>query len=192
MSGSSCTIAIDIDGTIVPIVVNFEELRNKIRGLLGINHPLRPLGESLHLLEVENELKKRAWELIDQAELESIHKINIEDVKESIETIRGLLSDKSVEVIFVTMRSKRSAQPLMLKLGLLPLAEMVITRDNYPLRQQQLEFIKEHSKGRKVVFIGDTIYDEKAANSLSLPFIKVNNYRDFPRALAKALEVCKS
>jgi len=53
MTLNNCLIVVDVDGTIIPLLVNFDEIREKIRRLLGINHPLKPLGESLANLPIK-------------------------------------------------------------------------------------------------------------------------------------------
>ncbi|MEM4487829.1 MAG: hypothetical protein QXK88_03375 [Desulfurococcaceae archaeon] len=171
-------------------MVNFDDLRAKIRKLLGIDHTLRPLAESLNNLQLDRELKAKAWSLVDQAELESIDNIKLEDVRENLSAINQLITNSSVEVVFVTMRSNKSAYPLLLKLGLLQLAEKVITRDDYNTRREQLEGIKNQSRNKKIVFIGDTSHDEKTASEISLPFVKVSSYKELPLALARALNLC--
>ncbi|MEM4558315.1 MAG: HAD family hydrolase, partial [Desulfurococcaceae archaeon] len=64
----NCVVVLDVDGTLIPILVDFEKLRSDVRRLLGVDHPLRPLGESLARLQVSDEAKRRAWELIEREE----------------------------------------------------------------------------------------------------------------------------
>jgi len=159
MTLNNCLIVVDVDGTIIPLLVNFDEIREKIRRLLGINHPLKPLGESLANLPINEEDKRKAWEIIENAELESIEKINPELVRENTLILKQL-RENGYKVILVTMRSRKTLLPLLEKLGLTEFSSSSLTRDNYPSRKQQLEHVKKGFQG-KIVFIGDTIYDEK-------------------------------
>lgn len=189
-TGTHCTLIVDIDGTLIPILLDFEKLRAEIRQLIGADHPLRPLGESLAKLQVEEELRKKAWNLIEQAELDSINRLKAEDVRENTELIKHLIS-VGVNVVLVTMRSSKSTTPLLSKLGLTKVVNHVITRDMHIGRKEQLEWVLKSAQNTQLVFIGDTRYDEEAAKQLHIPFIKVADYKEFPSAILKALEECK-
>jgi hypothetical protein len=67
---------IDVDRTIIPFLIDFEKSRSRNREITGLDHPLKPLAESLSCLQIEEELKRRAWVLIENEELESISKLN--------------------------------------------------------------------------------------------------------------------
>ncbi|MEM0246296.1 MAG: HAD hydrolase-like protein [Desulfurococcaceae archaeon] len=186
-----CTLVVDIDGTLIPILLDFEKLRAEIRRLLGVDHPLRPLGESLAKLQAEDGLKRKAWDLVERAELDSIGRLKVEDVQENIELVKHLASI-GVKVVLVTMRSSASTVPLLSKLGLIDAVSYVITRDEYLSRREQLEWVLRSSQNARPVFIGDTHYDEEAAKDLHIPFIKVADYKEFSLAVSRALEECKA
>ncbi|MEM4880478.1 MAG: HAD family hydrolase, partial [Desulfurococcaceae archaeon] len=73
----NCIVLIDVDGTLIPSLIDFESLREQIRRLLGINDTLRPLGARLAALPIPNELKDIAWSIIERAEIESVEHIDI-------------------------------------------------------------------------------------------------------------------
>lgn len=188
----NCVIALDLDGTLIPVLVDFDKLRSEIRAMLGVDHPLRPLGESLARLGADENLKKRAWELIERAEHESVHRLNPEELAGNTEALRRLL-EKGLELFVVTMRSTSTARAVLEKLGLNTRALKLVTRDVSPFRVEQLRFILEnYVGGRRLIFIGDTVYDELAARTLGVHFIRVANYREFPNAVEKAVEACLS
>lgn len=188
-SSKKCLFIIDIDGTIIPTLIDFDKLRSKIRLVLNVNHPLRPLGESLASLNVNKELKEQAWRLIEEAEVDSINRLKIDDVEENRRFIQKLI-DLGIEVIFVTMRSWKSTNALIEKLELGRYVSKIITRNEFLSRREQLKYIKDGSKGKKIIFIGDTVYDEFAARELGINFIKVENYKELPRALEQAINIC--
>lgn len=188
----NCVIAIDLDGTLIPILVDFERLRSEIRALLGIDHPLRPLGESLASLNIDNCLKKKAWELIEKVELESVHRLNPRDLGSNIEAVRKLV-EKGLTVFIVTMRSTTTARAVLEKLELRVDALKLITRDVSPYRLVQLRSVLESGvQVERLIFIGDTIYDEMAAKTLGINFIKVSSHKELPKAIDKALELCQT
>lgn len=182
-------VAIDIDGTLIPPLVDFDELRARVRELLGVDHPLRPLGESLAGLALDGELLERAWGLIEEAELASVDRLDPEEVAENVGCVRGLAS-AGVGVVFVTARSGRTAEMILLKLGLSDVAEAVVSRDYSPLRLRQLEMVARLAEGRRVLFVGDTAHDEESARSLGIPFVRVQNYRELPKAIGHLARAC--
>ncbi len=189
--GNECVIAIDVDGTIIPLNIDFEVLRSRIRELIGVNHPLRPLGESLAKLPISDELRRRAWELIEGEELKSIELLDLSEVKVNADLLRELRT-MGVKAVLVTMRNRKTLIPLLLKLGLMEYADTAVTRDSHPSRRRQLEFIKTLNSGARLVFLGDTAQDEEVAVSLGINFIRVKDYRELPEAILKALKSCAS
>jgi HAD superfamily hydrolase (TIGR01549 family) len=191
MELDNCVLLIDVDGTLIPSSIDFDELREKVRRLLNINHPLRPLGESIASLPLSDELKSKAWDIIEKAELDSIESLDLNTIRDNIALIREL-EERGVKMYFVTMRSRRTLVKLLEKLGLLAFTDSSITRDVYPYRRKQLEYIKSLNPNKLLVFIGDTVYDEKAAEQAGVVFIKVDNYRELYSAVYKAIELCRS
>jgi HAD superfamily hydrolase (TIGR01549 family) len=191
MELDNCVLLIDVDGTLIPSSVDFDELREKVRRLLNINHPLKPLGESIASLPLSDELKSKAWDIIEKAELESIESLDLNTIRDNITLIREL-EERGVKMYFVTMRSRRTLVKLLEKLGLPTFTDSSITRDVYPYRRKQLEYIKSLNPNKLLVFIGDTVYDEKAAEQAGVVFIKVDNYRELYSAVYKAIELCRS
>jgi HAD superfamily hydrolase (TIGR01549 family) len=184
----SCTLIVDVDGTIIPILIDFEELRSRVRSVLGVNESLRPLGESLHKLPLNESLKKEAWRIIEEAELDSVNRLNVNDVKENIETIKWAISI-GVKLIIVTTRSYRTTRLILEKLNLANLAIEIVTRDFTPIRVDQLKYVKE-KYGDRVVFIGDTIYDENAAREVGVEFMRVENFKELPKAIKRSIHMC--
>jgi HAD superfamily hydrolase (TIGR01549 family) len=191
MELDNCVLLIDVDGTLIPSSIDFDELREKVRRLLNINHPLKPLGESIASLPLSDELKSKAWDIIEKAELDSIESLDLNTIRDNIALIREL-EERGVKMYFVTMRSRRTLVKLLEKLGLLAFTDSSITRDVYPYRRKQLEYIKSLNPNKLLVFIGDTVYDEKAAEQAGVVFIKVDNYRELYSAVYKAIELCRS
>ncbi len=187
---SECTLIVDIDGTLIPVLVDFEELRARIRRLLGVDHPLRPLGESIESLDVSTELKKEAWSLIEKAEEESLSRLNPHELEENARAVVKAV-EKGVAVVFITMRSSKTASRILEALGLHRVARSVVTRDVAASRVGQLRHVVNAGLARgRVVFLGDTPYDEQAARALSIEFLRVENYKMLRHAVEKALEIC--
>ncbi|MEM1628097.1 MAG: HAD-IA family hydrolase [Desulfurococcaceae archaeon] len=187
----NCIVLIDVDGTLIPSLIDFESLREQIRRLLGVNDTLRPLGARLAALPIPNELKDIAWSIIERAEIESVEHIDIKDLEENIKSVRHI-KEIGFKVVIITARSRLSLKLILEKLGINKYVDMCVTRDLNPERKAQLRYIKtlfEREKAR-IIFIGDSVYDEEASRELGIEFIKVNNYRELPGSIEKAISVC--
>ncbi len=171
------------------MLVDFEALRARIREALGLDHPLRPLGESLASLALSEEQLRRAWGMVEEAELESIRGLEPSEVAENVESVRELVS-RGVTLVFVTLRSTRTAEMVLERLGLLGIAAALVTRDHSPRRVEQLGHVQRLSEGRRLVFVADTPNDEEAARALGIAFVRVRDYRELPEALSRVLEEC--
>lgn len=187
---SNCAIAIDVDGTLIPVLVDFDKLRSEVRKVLGIDHPLRPLGESLASLNIDEKLRARAWEVIEKAEFESIESLNPRDVYENVKAVMSLV-ERGFAVYIVTMRSRRTARGVLEKIGLNVEDQYIVTREDSPKRAEQILRIKEKVLDKKLVFIGDTAYDEQVSRLLGVKFVRVQTYKDLPSAVYRALEMCR-
>ncbi len=182
-------LAVDIDGTLIPNVIDWEKLRRKIREMLGIDYELRPLATSLARLEIDSNLKDVAWNLIEREEIASIERIPLDEVSPSIEALKRSKA-LGLSIVLVTLRSRRSAQPVITKLGIKDLVLSMVTRDDSCDRVEQLKLIVERYRPSCLVFIGDTVHDEAACKALAIPFIKVSSFRELPRAVEQAITIC--
>ncbi len=163
-------IVLDVDGTLVCTQIDWDRLRERIRMLYRLDDPLKPLGESLYkLLGNDKRRLEEAFSIIEDAELESIDSL-IYDPR-----LPGLLKElknKGYSIIIVSMRSKRTLEPILEKLGIGELVDEVVTREEYHSRLEQLKAIIERYGRENTVFIGDTSIDEEASSMLQVYFIK--------------------
>lgn len=171
------TLIFDVDGTIIPLLVDFDSLREKIKRFLGVKEELKPLGLSLEKLQLDSALKARAWELIEEEEIDSIERLREEDYKGNVDLICDL-HNSGFSIVLVTNRSHRSLELLLRKTGLNRCVDLTITREFSLDRRKQLESALKTVNGICLGFFGDTIYDETAARELGLRFRRVNSYKD--------------
>ncbi len=164
------TIVVDVDGTLVCTQIDWDSLREEIRRLYGLKDPLKPLGESLYrLLGNDKQRLEEAFEIIEEAELESTRTL-VYDPR--VSSLINALKDKGYRIIIVSMRSKRTLEPILEKLGLRKIVDGIITREEYHTRLEQLKAIVERYGREDTVFIGDTRVDEEASRTLGVCFIK--------------------
>jgi HAD superfamily hydrolase (TIGR01549 family) len=176
----------DIDGTIIPFLVDFESLRERVRRLLGVNDELRPLGLSLEKLNLPEELKNQAWELIESEELASIDRLEASDYIENVKTICNL-HQQGIAIAVVTNRSRKTAVKLLEKIGLKQCVDLLITREEGLDRKRQLEKALKLLNAECMGFLGDTVYDEKAAQELGLRFRRVTSHKLLPSLVRELL-----
>ena len=182
-------LVVDIDGTLIPNVIDWDKLRMKVQELLGIDYELRPLATSLARLEIDDDLKDAAWSLIEREEIKSVDRIPLDEIAPSVEALKRSKA-LGFNIALVTLRSRRSAQSVVTKLGIRDLILSMVTRDDSYDRIEQLKLIVERYRPRCLVFIGDTTNDEAASIALGIPFIKVTNFRELPKAIEQAISIC--
>ncbi len=182
-------LVVDVDGTLIPNVIDWENLRRRVRELLGIDYELRPLATSLAKLEIDDDLKDAAWNLIEREEIASVDRIPLDEVSPSIEALKRSKA-LGFDIVLTTLRSRRSAQLIITKLGIKDLVLSIVTRDDSCHRVEQLRLIVERYRPECLVFIGDTVHDEAACRALGIPFIRVSSFKELPRAIERAITVC--
>lgn len=182
-------LVVDFDGTLVHLTVDFEDLRRRVRELLNTSHELRPLGESLNSLNVPEELKKKAWELIEEEELKSTERVDQSLLERNVSVLREI-SSRGAKIVVATHRSLRSLKPFLETTQLGEVAAEVLTRDAHPSRLSQLTHVAKRYSGCCIVFLGDTVYDEKAARDAGILFVKVEKPEEFAEKAWVAVEAC--
>jgi len=183
------TIVIDVDGTLIPNLVDFEKLRETIREELGVREELKPLGLSLSRLDIPSVLKEKAWRIIEEEEIRAASALDPVVVRGNIEGIKRLCL-KGFRIVIATHRSWKSLAPVLSKLGIMEYITEAVTRDYSVDREQQLLYLK--SKYGDIVFIGDTVYDEEAARKTGIRFYRVNAFTQLAEILEEIAGVCRS
>lgn len=186
-------VIIDLDGTLVGTKIEWDSVRERVREVLGLskNAPLKPLATTLLKLWKDKKGFEEALRIIEEAELRSVEGAKYpEGIKELIKELRDL----GVKVAVVTLRSKRTANPLITKLGINDLIDKLLTRDEYPSREEQLRgLIRDFKVGRdEVLFIGDWRGDELAGRNVGIRTVIVSNYLETPKVIKEVIKECLS
>ena len=185
-------VIIDLDGTLVGTKIKWNSVRERVREVLGLNKdaPLKPLATTLLKLWRDREGFEEALRIIEEAELRSI-----EDAKyhEGIKELIRELGELGIKVAIVTLRSRRTANPLITKLGINELIDKVLTRDEYSSREEQLiALINEFRIDKSdALFIGDWLGDELAGKKVGIATYIVSNYKETPKVLKEVINSCK-
>jgi len=158
----------DLDGTLTNLDINWNRLREIIRGMLKTSHPLKPLATSIpEAARGDASLIREAYEVIEDYEYKAALK-----AKQDIKLIEFLKKVKCLgfKVALVTLQARKPAIKTLEKLGVLEYFDGVVTRDDSIYREEQLRIVLNRFKAKpeETVFIGDTIWDLEAGRKLKL------------------------
>jgi len=185
-------VILDLDGTLVRVEVDWDGLRERVRRVLGVGEDacLKPLATAV-LKQYRGHVGfRKAIELIENEELRSIE--SAEYPSGIPELIRGLRSC-GYKVALVTLRSWRTAEPLLTRLGITEVLDVVITRDDVCDRASQLVKAIESlgvEKG-EVVFVGDWEGDREAGEAVGIRTLIVKDPSDVVELLESMLCGCR-
>jgi HAD superfamily hydrolase (TIGR01549 family) len=181
-------VILDIDGTLVETGIDWEGIRSKLKNLLNIRHPLKPLAPTLPKLIRNFDQLKVAYEIVSQEENRSV--LNVKMDQELKQLIKSL-KDAGIKIGIVTLRGKDSAELILSKLGIRKYVDALITRDESLDRRRQLELILETLRASKdtAMFLGDTNNDYEAGKSLGIKtiIIQSNGIQGVPQHLKEVL-----
>lgn len=156
----------DLDGTLVTLDIDWDELREKVRKIIKTDHPLKPLGPSILETTKSNEaLRKKAFELVESEEVRAALGASPNpELKEMLSRLR----EKGIKIALVTLQSLKPATITLKKLGVRHLFEFLITREYSLDRKEQLSLAMGLLKAnpRETVFAGDSPWDVMAGKEL--------------------------
>lgn len=181
----------DIDDTMVRTGIEWSDIRSKLRKILGFELPRYPIAEYIarHGSELPKEKIAVVEEVIRSEELRSALEV---EKNPQLTQVLGRLKDVGYLVAVVTLRSEETAQIVLERLDCLKYVDVVITRDSYFSRVEQLkEAIKLLGiEARDVLFFGDHFTDCEAANELSIDYVllpKRSSVKGVPQELLSFL-----
>jgi len=164
----------DLDGTLVKLDIDWEQLRTTIRNLLKTDHPLRPLATSIPIAaKGDNELINKAFNYIKQVELQAAKKVTRDNTL--IDFFKWLVQNK-IKTGLITLQAKEPALLVLERLGILDFIQLIITREDdlYRINQLSLALKKLNAEPNKTIFAGDTQWDIDAGKKLGCYTVSVN------------------
>lgn len=156
----------DMDGTLVTLDIDWDELRERVREIIKTDHPLKPLGPSiLETTEGNEELRKKAFDLVESEEVRAALGAFPDP---ELKAMLSRLKDKGVRMALITFQSAKPATIALKRLEVLPFFEFLITREYSLNRKKQLSIALERLKAdpRRTVFAGDSSWDVLAGKEL--------------------------
>lgn len=156
-------IIFDLDGTLVKLPINYDKLRKRLYEEFGDEKVFASLYN--FLLSLPNDKRRRAFEIMDEFELESIPNMHIDP---TIHECFGIA--KNVIKALVTLQGMRPAVKVLKTLGLEDQFSIIVTREYSLDRATQLIHVIEQLRfdKNKVVFIGDTDHDRRASEIVGI------------------------
>jgi len=180
----------DLDGTLVKTKINWDEIREKVRSVLGISAsaPLRPLATALYTYYRSYKGFIKALMMVEEAELKSVRDAEFHaELPKVLSNVRA----EGIKVAIVTLRSWRTAKPLLDKLGIIKLIDMIVTRDvAVDRRSQLLEVLRKlNLNSHEALFIGDWEGDFIAGISLGIKTFIVKDFNETIDLLVKLTSI---
>jgi HAD superfamily hydrolase (TIGR01549 family) len=173
-------VIFDLDGTLINLPVNYEKLIEEIENITRTEY-VGPL--TIAVSKLDEKTKKKVFKVWDEAELEALEKMTIND--EGMAIYRKF-SEKPKAL--VTMQGKALVKVVFERLKLS--FNVVLTREDSLDRAEQLRHVIRSLKtpAEKTLFIGNTKGDLQAAKKAECRFRKV---RQRPSS-AKSMRICKT
>ena len=182
---SNFLVIFDLDGTLVHSNINYEQIRNEIKGILAkiltpeeykqvVSVP-RSILELLSIVQkhdtTQHELK-RAWEIIEHYETLGYENATI---KQDVLPTLDKLKKEGYKIAILTNNSRKLTEYALNKFRLLPYVDAVITRDDITQRKPHPEGIYKlmkqfNAKPQTTLFIGDSWLDCEAALKAKINF----------------------
>ncbi|HIQ03575.1 MAG TPA: HAD family hydrolase [Desulfurococcales archaeon] len=159
-------VIFDLDGTLVKLPIDWDNVRRKVRELLKTDHPLKPLGVGVYEVTRNNpKLMAEAFKLIEFEELKAAEKTKYDSkLYELIKNLKRL----GLKLGLVTLQGVKSATIVLRKLNIIDFLDVVVTREKsvYRIEQLKIALKKLNVKPSETLFIGDTVWDREAGDSL--------------------------
>ena len=167
-------LIMDIDGTLVRTRINWSEVKNLLKNIVGVELDDRPIALQIDSGKISQDVIKDVEKAILFVEAKSVKDVMPD--QELVELLKSLRKN-GVRIGIVTLRSRKTSIPLLKKLGVLDLVEMVVTREDSPYRKKQLEIMLNALKAspNDTIFIGDMDHDEIAGKSLGIATVMIDS-----------------
>lgn len=163
----------DLDGTLVDLGIDWDQLRERIRKTMGWSHPLKPLGPSIPVAAGgDREKIESAFKMVETAEMEAAMRAE-RDEKLILSLTR--LRNLGLRIGLVTLQAINPALTALRRLGVLEFFDAFVTREISLSREEQLKIIMEKLMGvpERSIFVGDTEMDLESSRKVGCFFISV-------------------
>lgn len=167
-------LVFDLDGTLVRFEIDWADVRARLQHLLDTDDPLKPLLPALESLGLDEERRRRAYELVDDVELSVARRFVYDD---GLVRAFDRLSGNGRRVALVTLQGRRPAVETLERLGIRRFFDLIVSRDDTSSRSSQIERCMETlgvGAGSTVV-IADRAADVSAAKALGCRTVAIGD-----------------
>lgn len=174
----------DLDNTLIHSRIDFAAIRRDIVQLLhesGATHQTleqfgyQSIGQIIEIAEAHDAtngtaLGSQAWQLVLEYERAGMRAATVEE--DAGPTLR-LLQQQEWKLVVLTNNARPATLDALRKFELEPLFDSVLTRDDVPMKPDAAGIQRAVSQyaGTRVVMIGDSWIDGKAAQNADVPFV---------------------
>jgi HAD superfamily hydrolase (TIGR01549 family) len=171
----------DLDGTLISLPVEWDKVREELRGLTGTSLEFAPF-----FLDVQRVVAKDPLLLgpimrtIDKYEALAVPKARLEDgAMEALSSLSG-----RSKLSLVTMQGRAACDRVLEGLGIGRFFASSFTREDSMDRtaQVRMAIASLEAKEQEAVFVGDRINDLKAARAVGVRFVMIRKSPDSPPA----------
>jgi predicted ATP-grasp superfamily ATP-dependent carboligase/phosphoglycolate phosphatase-like HAD superfamily hydrolase len=165
---NECQLIIaDLDGTLVRLNVPWHKVLERAISL-GLVKKHESLTEAFYKYRLKNDMEnfEKLNKIVEEAEIESAERIT--ENKDLSKIIRSL-RETGIQIAVISKQSKRSIEKILNNIGLASYIQIIIGREDAPLRTEQIHkvvkrvFGSTFPKQTETITLGDTLSDVKAA-----------------------------
>jgi HAD superfamily hydrolase (TIGR01549 family) len=179
-AGARCFV-FDLDGTLISLPVEWNKVREELRGLTGTSLEFAPF-----FLDVQNVVAKDPLLLgpilrtIDKYEALAVPQARLEDG--AMDALSSLSSRARLSL--VTMQGRAACERVLERLGIGSFFASSFTREDSMDRtaQVRMALASLEAKEAESVFVGDRINDLRAARAAGVRFVMIRKRPDSPPA----------
>lgn len=178
-------IIFDLDGTLVRLPIQYNEIFKKLQILFDTNDEFKPLIPTI-IKKSKNDTKivQNAFNLICEEEILATN--NFEVINDAINTL-NYFKKNNYSICLVTMQCFKAAKIILDKMQVSELFSSIVTRDSSHERNAQItKSIESLSfSTNEILMVGDRINDVRSAQQVGCPVIlfnkdKKNSFTDCP------------
>jgi len=149
----------DLDGTLILLPVKWSDVRRKLSEVL--QRRVRSIVKLYSEIWMDKELFKVVSAIVEEHELKALTEVKVLD--DSPKVLKELSSNYRLSL--VTLQSDRVASAILDDLGVRSLFLAKVTRDDIPLREEQIRIVLDRTgfRAEETVVIGDLMNDVRAA-----------------------------
>jgi len=182
-------IIFDLDGTLIKLPINYDNLQNNLKLFFNTSENLKPLIPKIIELSKNNQnIIKSSFNIISKEELLASKNFKVMD---NAVNVLKFLKSKNLILSLVTMQGRDTLKEILDQMNISDLFDFVVTRDENYDRFEQISNSLRYTclNSSEVLVIGDRIHDvESAKKAGCVPILKINETEKNPAFECKKIQ----